>query len=104
MAEAELRSPEEQQRLERENYAPALPGVEPALVTFTTMTASWAVSELLEHLIGYGEQPAPSELLLRVHDRKVSVNSDHPADGHYCHHDTKLAYDEDMFLGMNWPT
>ncbi|WP_445168713.1 ThiF family adenylyltransferase [Mycolicibacterium sp. Dal123E01] len=104
MADAELRPPEEQQRLEREDYAPALPGVEPALVTFTTMTASWAVSELLERLIGYGEQPAPSELLLRVHDRKVSVNSDHPADGHYCHHDTKLTYDEDMFLGMNWPT
>lgn len=104
MAEAELRPPEEQQRLEREDYAPALPGVEPALVTFTTMTASWAVSELLERLIGYGEQPAPSELLLRVHDRKVSVNSDHPADGHYCHPATTLAYDEDMFLGMNWPT
>jgi proteasome lid subunit RPN8/RPN11 len=104
MADAELRPPEEQQRLEQEDYAPALPGVEPALVTFTTMTASWAVSELLERLIGYGEQPAPSELLLRVHDRKVSANSDHPADGHYCHHDTKLVYDEDMFLGMNWPT
>lgn len=103
MAEAELRPPEEQQRLERENYAPALPGVEPALVTFTTMTASWAVSELLERLIGYGEQPAPSELLLRVHDRAVSANSERPAEGHYCHHDTTLAYDEDMFLGMNWP-
>jgi hypothetical protein len=103
MAEAELRPLEAQQLLERENYAPALPGVEPALVTFTTMTASWAVSELLERLIGYGEQPAPSELLLRVHDRKVSVNSDEPADGHYCHHDVELAYDEDMFLGMNWP-
>lgn len=104
MADAELRPPEEQQRLEREDYAPALPGVEPALVTFTTMTASWAVSELLERLIGYGEQPAPSELLLRVHDRKVSVNSEHSADGHYCHHDTTLSYDEDMFLGMNWLT
>lgn len=104
MADAELRSAEDQQRLARENYAPALPGVEPALVTFTTMTASWAVSELLERLIGYGEQPAPSELLLRVHDRTVSANSDHPTEGHYCHHGAKLVYDEDMFLGMNWPT
>lgn len=104
LAEAELRPVEDQQRLEREDYAPALPGVEPALVTFTTMTASWAVSELLERLIGYGEQPAPSELLLRVHDRAISANSDHPAEGHYCHHDTTLVYDEEMFLGMNWPT
>jgi hypothetical protein len=104
MAEAEIRPPEQQQRLEQENYAPALPGIEPALVTFTTMTASWAVSELLERLIGYGEHPTPSELLIRVHDREINANCAGPTAGHYCHPDEELSYDDEMFLGMNWPT
>jgi proteasome lid subunit RPN8/RPN11 len=103
-AEAELRSADEQARLEREHYAVALPGVEPALVPFTTMTAAWAISELVERLIGYGERPSPSELVLRVHERKVNANMASPTPGHYCHPDTQLDYDEEMFLGMNWPS
>ena len=59
LAAAELRDPDEQRELEREHYAPALPGIEPALVPFTTMVAAYAVSELLERLIGYGEEMAP---------------------------------------------
>lgn len=101
-AEAEVRSAAEQHRLEREGYAAALPGVEPALVAFTTMVAAWAVSELLERLVGYGESPAPSEVLLRVHDRRVGANLQLPADGHYCDSDMQVVHDEDMFLGMNW--
>lgn len=102
-AEAELRSADEQARLEREHYAVALPGAEPALVSFTTMTAAWAISELIERLIGYGERPSPSELLIRVHERKVNANIVDPTPGHYCHPNTELERDEEMFLGMNWP-
>ncbi len=101
-AEAEVREVAEQERLEREGYAAALPGVEPALVPFTTMVAAWAVSELLERLIGYGEDPTPSEILLRVHDRRVGANLQPPTEGHYCDPDKQLEHDEDMFLGMNW--
>jgi hypothetical protein len=68
------------------------------------MTASWAVSELLERLIGYGEHPTPSELLIRVHDREINANCAGPTAGHYCHPDEELSYDDEMFLGMNWPT
>lgn len=101
-AEAEVRDPAEQERLERDGYAAALPGVEPALVPFTTMVAAWAVSELLERLIGYGEDPTPSEVLLRVHDRRVGANLQLPTVGHYCDPDKQLEHDENMFLGMNW--
>ena len=84
-AAAETRASEEQDRLEAEGYAPALGAVEPAVVTFTTMTAAIAVSELLERLVGYGGSPRPSEILLRAHDREISTNIATPAPGHYCH-------------------
>ena len=83
-AAAEMRTPDERQRLENEGYAPALGAVEPAVVAFTTMTAAAAVSEMLERLIGYGASPRPSELLLRLHDRETSTNSAAPRSGHYC--------------------
>lgn len=102
LAAAELRDPDEQRELEREHYAPALPGIEPALVPFTTLVAAYAVSELLERLIGYGEDPAPSELVLRVHDRKMNANSAAPTPGHYCDPTAPLEHDDEMFLGMNW--
>ena len=84
-AAAETQAPEEHQRLEAEGYAPALGDVEPAVVTFTTMTAALGVSELLERLIGYGASPRPSEVLLRAHDREISINTAEPTPGHYCH-------------------
>ena len=83
-AAVETRAREERQRLEAEGYAPALGAVEPAVVAFTTMTAAFAVSELLERLVGYGGSPRPGEVLLRAHDREISTNTAMPAPGHYC--------------------
>ena len=80
-AAAEMKTPEERNRLADEGYAPALAEVEPAVVTFTTMAASFAVSELLERLIGYGDSPRPSEVLLRIHDRAISTNEASPSSG-----------------------
>jgi molybdopterin/thiamine biosynthesis adenylyltransferase len=102
LAEAEVRSHAEQEALAKEGYAPALPGIEPAVVPFTTAVAAAAVNELLERLIGYGETPTPSELLLRVHDRIISTPADQtPAPGHYCDPARQITI-TDMFLGMNW--
>jgi molybdopterin/thiamine biosynthesis adenylyltransferase len=75
---------EEQQRLRAEGYAPALPGVEPAVVAFTTAVAAAAVGELLERLVGYGPRPRPGEILLRLHEREISTNHAEPNAGHYC--------------------
>jgi hypothetical protein len=36
-------------------------------------------------LIGYGQTPTPSELVVRIHDREVSTNFEEPRVGHYCH-------------------
>ena len=83
-AAAEALTPAERQRRTDEGYAPALPGVEPAVVAYTTVVAATAVGELLERLVGYGESPAPTEVLLRIHDRETSTNHQSPRDGHYC--------------------
>ena len=83
-AAVELRSAEEQASLVAEGYAPAMPGVEPAVVSFTSWVAAVAVSELLERLIHYGPRPVPNEILIRAHDREMSTNHAEPKGGHYC--------------------
>ncbi|MFO1219669.1 MAG: ThiF family adenylyltransferase [Burkholderiaceae bacterium] len=83
-AGAELMSPSERVRLESEGYAPALGQVEPSVVTFTTLTAATAVSELLERLVGFGPDVRPGEVLLRCHEREMSTNIASPRPGHYC--------------------
>ncbi len=103
LAEAEIRAADEQAKLQKEGYAPALPGVEPAVVTFTTLVAATAVSELLERLVGFGESPAPTELILRIHDRTVRHNAETGLAGHYCDPTKRLVgTDREMFLGLNW--
>ena len=103
-AAAEMLAPDEYRRLADEGYAPALPGTEPAVVTFTTQVAAAAVSELLERLIHYGPEPAPTEILLRAHEREVSTNDQDPRDDHYCHpgaHKLGLGVTE-PFLEQTW--
>lgn len=103
LAEAEVRPPEEQDRLEKEGYAPAIPGVEPAVVAFTTLVAATAVGELIERLVGYGDTPTPTELILYIHDRAVRGNIEDPHPGHYCDPaQPRFGSDHDMFLGLNW--
>ena len=103
LADAETRAAADQQKLEREGYAPALPGVEPAVVTFTTLVAATATSELLERLVGYGDTPTPGELILLIHDRTIRANIEHPHPDHYCDpHTTPTGTDTEIFLGLNW--
>jgi molybdopterin/thiamine biosynthesis adenylyltransferase/proteasome lid subunit RPN8/RPN11 len=104
-AGAELLTPDERRRRVDEGYAPALGRTEPAVVTFTTLVAATAVSELLERLIGYGPEPRPSEVLLRCHDREISTNVDTPRARHYCDVSMgKLGIGiTDPFLEQTWP-
>jgi molybdopterin/thiamine biosynthesis adenylyltransferase len=83
-ASSELLTPSERVRLVAEGYAQALPGVEPAVVAYTTAVAATAVAELLERLTHYGVEPVPSEILLRLHDREISTNNAAPRPRHYC--------------------
>lgn len=104
-AGAELLTPDERRRREDEGYAPALGRTEPAVVTFTTLVAATAVSELLERLIGYGPEPRPSEIVLRCHDREISTNVDTPRPRHYCDVSSgKLGIGiTTPFLEQTWP-
>ena len=104
-AAAELMTPEERRRLENEGYAPALGRIEPAVVTFTSLVAATAVSELLERLIGYGPEPPPTEILLRFHDREISTNVASPRLRHYCHPEMGHIGRgvTEPFLDMAWP-
>jgi molybdopterin/thiamine biosynthesis adenylyltransferase len=103
-AAAEQLQPQERQRRQDEGYAPELGRVEPAVVTYTTIVAGLAVAELLERLAGYGPVPAPSELILRAHEREISTNSRSVNLGHFC--DPSAGYiglgDGKPFLGMIW--
>lgn len=83
-AGSEMMTPNERIRLTDEGYAPALVGIEPAVITFTTLVAATAVSELVERLTGYGCEVPPSEILLRIHDREMSANEQFPMELHYC--------------------
>ena len=83
-AAAEMLTPSELHRRVAEGYAPSMPEVEPAVVTYTTQVAAAAVSELLERLVHYGPEPPPTEMLLRMHEREISVNRQGPREGHYC--------------------
>jgi len=104
-AAVELRTPDERRRLEDEGYAPALAGVEPAVVAFTTAVAAAAVNELLERLVGYGPLPRPNEVLLRLHEREISTNRTLPRPGHYCDvANGKLGVGQTTpFLEQTWP-
>jgi proteasome lid subunit RPN8/RPN11 len=83
-ARTELLLPEERVRLENEGYAPTLGRAEPAVVTFTTSVAAFAVTEMLERLIGFGAEPRPTELLIRFHEREISTNLAQPVGRHFC--------------------
>lgn len=103
-ATAEELAESEHQRLVKEGYAPALPGVEPAVIAFTTAVAAASVGELIERFVGYGPEPAPSEVLLRIHDREVSTNIKDPVQGHYCSPEASVMGKGDTlpFLETQW--
>jgi molybdopterin/thiamine biosynthesis adenylyltransferase len=100
----EAMGPEERRLRVAEGYAPELSDPAPSVVTFTTIAASYALSEILERLFDYGSGNRPSELLLRFRDRDLARNSVSPKEGHYC--DDQLNWgrgDMEPRLNQIWP-
>ena len=103
-AAAEVLSDEERAARVADGYAPEMAGVEPAVITFTTMVAALATGELLNRLTGFGDEAPPSELLLLAHDHRIARNQVGPRAGHYCEPETTLFASgiEQPFLGLSW--
>lgn len=104
-AQSEGLTPDERRRRADEGYAPELPNAEPAVVAYTTMVAAFAVSELLDRLIGFGQSPLPTEIIVRGHDRELSSNRAHPRPRHYCDPAEHMwgRGDTSLFLERTWP-
>jgi molybdopterin/thiamine biosynthesis adenylyltransferase/proteasome lid subunit RPN8/RPN11 len=100
---SEVLPEEERAALAREGYVAGLGEPDPSVITFTTMTAAFALNELLDRLIGYGPDHAPSEIMLRVHDRMLSSRSGSGEPEHYCSdRNTWGRGDMQPFLGQLW--
>jgi molybdopterin/thiamine biosynthesis adenylyltransferase len=78
---------EERRRRAGEGYVPGLGERDPAVGTFTTLVATYAVNELLDRLFGYSEGATTfksTELQILLANRRISYNS-RPATGrHFC--------------------
>jgi molybdopterin/thiamine biosynthesis adenylyltransferase len=101
--QAEALPSDERERLAAEGYVPGLGEPDPSVGAFTTLAAMYGIIELLQRIFGFGRQPPPSELLLRVHDREISTTSANPAPHHYCADRAKWGRgDMDPFLEQLW--
>jgi len=100
---AEALPPDERKRLAAEGYVPGLADPDPSVGTYTTLTGTLAVSELLDRLFGFSGDDPPSELLMRLHDRMLSTTRIAPREGHYCADRTVWGRgDTDPFLEQLW--
>jgi hypothetical protein len=80
----EMQSDEEVTRLAGEGYAVGLGEADPAVITYTTLIASFAVDEMLQRLFGFGDQNPSSEILLRIPPREIRSLGGVAKAGHYC--------------------
>lgn len=83
-ARAQATPVEERERLVREGYAPELDTTDPAVVTFTTITAGFAINELLSRLFGYCDDEPANRVLLRIGNRSISKQRREIRGNHRC--------------------
>jgi molybdopterin/thiamine biosynthesis adenylyltransferase len=93
----------ERTRLAEEGYAEGLDEPDPAVIAYTTMTASYAVADLLQRLFGFVEARLSSKLLLQISDRAIGRPSGTIRDGCYCATSQKWGLaDREPPLGITW--
>lgn len=73
LAYAERLDPIERRSLAEQGYAPELEEPQPSVVSYTSLMASTACTELLNRLFGFAETAA-TEYLYRFHERAISAN------------------------------
>ena len=77
-------SPEEYNRQLREGYAPELDTRDPAVIAYTTLVASLAVSEMIDRFIVHGFEQPPNQLRVRALERRTGHRHIEPRPGHWC--------------------
>lgn len=102
----EALSEEDRQRQVRDGYAPELDDPAPAVIAFTSATASAAVMEFLHRLTGFmGSERSSSEVLLMLDQTRLRTNRIEPRDGCICEDVSFWGRgDVEPFLEMVWPT
>ncbi len=86
-----------------QGYAPELDAPDPAVITYTTMTAALALNELLGRLFGFTDET--NHLILLAHDRRVSRQRRERVGQHRCGDLRQLASGlEPPFLDWPWGT
>lgn len=102
IAYAEQLEPEERRALAEQGYAPELEEPQPSVVTYTTVMAGMAVTELLNRLFALADARA-TEYLVRLHDRSISMNR-RPSRPH-CFCNSSNSYGggmEEPYLDLMW--
>jgi hypothetical protein len=74
---------EELEALRGEGYAPDLDTRDPAVIPYTTLTASLAINELISRIAGLAPSPA-QQILARVDGREIRVASRAMNPAHWC--------------------
>lgn len=74
----------ERERQRAEGYAPELDTADPAVVAYTTLIASIAVSEMLDRVLTHLDTNPANRLLVRVHDRAISTLRQGVGNRHWC--------------------
>jgi molybdopterin/thiamine biosynthesis adenylyltransferase len=99
----ELLPDHERAHLIDEGYVQGLADPDPAVLTYTTMIASFAVDEMLQRLFGFGEETPASEILVRPAQRTVRRLGGAPTDGHFCSDLGVVGRaDREPPLGLGW--
>jgi molybdopterin/thiamine biosynthesis adenylyltransferase len=91
-------------RLRREGYIPEIDAVAPAVISFTTSVASWAVCELLHRLTGFmSPERTSTETLFLFDQSRIRTNSVPPESACICADKTKIGRgDCDPLLDLTW--
>lgn len=93
-------------RLRREGYIPEMDTAAPAVISFTTAVASWAVCELLHRLTGFmTDERTSSEVLFLFDQSRVRTNRVPSEVGCFCADQSKIGRgDCDPLLDLTWPS
>lgn len=103
-AAVERLDPLERRALAAQGYAPDLDEPEPSVVTYTSLIASMATTELLHRLFGLGSTDA-TETLLRLDERQMRLNRRPARPDCFCSNPDRWAGGlRAPYLDVTWPS